>query len=75
MSSWTALDEFLTTDPMDVGCDRALEILHLYVDLLAAGEDVQGRYPGVTAHLAQCGPCNEDFQGLLAAVAADERPM
>jgi len=29
------------------------------------------RYPGVAAHLAACGPCCEDFRGLLAAVTAD----
>ena len=26
------------------------------------------RYPGITAHLAACGPCGEDFDGLLAAI-------
>jgi len=27
------------------------------------------RFPGVAVHLAACGPCQEDFAGLLAAVA------
>ena len=26
--------------------------------------------PGVAVHLAACGPCDEDFQGLLAAAGA-----
>jgi hypothetical protein len=26
------------------------------------------RYPGIAAHLRACGPCGEDFEGLLAAV-------
>jgi hypothetical protein len=26
------------------------------------------RYPGIAAHLAACGPCGEDFDGLLAAI-------
>jgi hypothetical protein len=38
-------------------------------DLVAGGEDAAGRYPGVAAHLLACGPCGEDFTGLLAAVA------
>lgn len=71
MSSWAALDRFLRTDPADVGCERAMEILHVYVDLVAADRDAARRYPGVAAHLAACGPCSEDFHGLLAAVTED----
>jgi len=36
----------------------------------AAGEDAAGRYPGVAAHLAACGPCDVDFAGLLLAVTS-----
>jgi hypothetical protein len=70
MSEWTALDRFLQTDPRDVGCEQAMEILHVYVEMVAAGGDAEARFPGVAAHLAACGPCNEDFRGLLAAVHA-----
>ena len=69
MTGSSALDRFLNTDPDDVGCDEALAILHVYVELVAAdGTAAQRRYPGVAAHLRACGPCNEDFEGLLAAV-------
>ena len=71
MNSWAALERFLGTDPADVGCEQAMEILHVYAELTAAGRDAAGRYPGVAAHLAACGPCGEDFSGLLAAVTAD----
>lgn len=63
-----ALERFLATDPADVGCDETLELLHAYVELVAAGEDPEQRYPGVAAHLRSCGPCLDDYQGLLAAV-------
>ncbi len=69
MNGWSALDRFLRTDPRDVGCDEAMEILHVYVEL--AAEDPQAareRYTGVAAHLDACGPCTEDFEGLLAVV-------
>jgi hypothetical protein len=33
-----------------------------------AGEDAAGRYPGAAAHLLACGPCSEDFTGLVQAV-------
>jgi hypothetical protein len=62
------LRQFLDTDPRDVACDRAMELLHVYVDLKAAGEDPEERYPGIAVHLRSCGPCSEDFEGLLAAV-------
>jgi hypothetical protein len=74
MTRWDALERFLATDPRDVGCDEAMEILHVYVDLIAAGADAAARYPGVAAHLAACGPCAEDFRGLLDAVQEGDVP-
>jgi hypothetical protein len=68
MKPQTALDRFLQTDPEDVGCDEAMEYLHVYVELIAVDAGVQERYPGIAAHLKACGPCSEDFTGLLAAI-------
>lgn len=36
MSGWSALDDFLRTDPRDMGCAQAMEMLHTYVNLVAA---------------------------------------
>jgi len=72
MSEFEALDRFLRTDPRDVGCEEAIAILHVYVDLAAAGQDAAVRYPGVAVHLAACGPCGDDFAGLLAAVGGEQ---
>jgi hypothetical protein len=84
MSGWAELEQFLRTDPRDVGCDEALRLLHVYVDLVLddGSEEAARRYPGVAEHLRACGPCGEDFEGLLVAVATegtdetdrDERP-
>ena len=71
MNGWPALDRFLRADPRDVGCAEAMEMLHVYVDLVAAGEPAEQRYPGIAAHLRACGPCDEDFEALLAAVRDD----
>jgi hypothetical protein len=70
MSGWAELEQFLTTDPRDVGCDEALRLLDVYVDLVVrdGSEDAARRHPGVAAHLLACGPCGEDFDGLLSAV-------
>jgi hypothetical protein len=68
MNGWPELDRFLRTDPRDVGCAQATEIMHVYVELVAAGEPAEERYPGIVTHLRACGPCEEDFDGLLAAL-------
>lgn len=75
MTGWRErLERFLATDAHDVGCDEARAVLHLYVELVASGVDPAGRFPGVAAHLAACGSCAEDADGLLAAVIAiDDR--
>jgi hypothetical protein len=68
MNGWSALDRFLRTDPRDVGCAEAMEMLHVYVDLAAPGAPAAPRDPGQAAPLRACGPCGEDFEALLAAV-------
>jgi hypothetical protein len=68
MTGRSKLDRFLRTDPRDVGCAQAMEVLHICAELAAAGDAVEERHPGVVAHLRACGPCGEDFEGLLAAL-------
>jgi len=64
---------FLETDPRDVGCERAWELVHVYAEMVGAGEDPEALFPGVTAHLGSCGPCEQDFQGLLTALRHEMR--
>jgi hypothetical protein len=73
MNGYSALNRFLRTDPGDVGCAQAMEMLHVYAELVAAGEPSGRRYPGIAAHLQACGPCGEDFEGLLAALRDENR--
>ena len=73
MNGYSELDHFLRTDPRDVGCTQAMKMLHVYAELVAAGEPSEQRYPGIAAHLHACGPCGEDYDGLLAALR-DETP-
>ncbi len=79
MGDTSSLEAFLRTDPRDVGCAQAIALLHVYVDLNDAerrGEAPPGttehRFPGVAAHLQACGPCGDDFDGLLAAAFSIE---
>lgn len=69
MNGRSALERFLQTDPRDVGCAEAMEMLHVYAELVATGAPAEERYPGVAAHLRACGPCGGDFDGLLAAIS------
>lgn len=72
MTDYPALERFLRTDPSDVGREQAVAVLHIYVDLVLdepSGTVAPLRYPGVTAHLLACGPCEDDFQGLLSAAS------
>jgi hypothetical protein len=65
------IERFLATDPRDVGCKEAMEILHVYAEVATSGRKSEELYPGVAAHLRSCGPCAEDLQGLLSALEAD----
>ena len=72
MNGWSELESFLRTDPRDVGCAQAMEMLHIYAERVAAGDPAERRYPGIAAHLRACGPCGEEFEGLLAAIRGEE---
>ncbi|MFI7609425.1 hypothetical protein ACIBTV_30530 [Micromonospora sp. NPDC049366] len=70
MNQMSALDRFLRTEPEDVGCGQAMEMLHVYAELAATDPEAAAmRYAGLAAHLRACGPCAEDLEGLLAALA------
>jgi hypothetical protein len=74
MTGWQErLERFLVTDPRDVGCDEAMAVMHIYAELLAAGADATKQYPGLASHLASCGACAEDTEGLLAAIREAEQ--
>ena len=71
MHGWSELDRFLRTDPRDVGCAEAMQMLHVHAELVAADAPAEQRYPGIAEHLRACGPCGEDFEGLLATLRDD----
>ena len=72
MNSWAELDRFLQTDPLDAGCGKAMELLHIYAEVaVAEPRRAEQRYPEVAAHLRACGPCAEDLEGLLVAIRPD----
>jgi hypothetical protein len=69
-----AWDRFLQTDPSDVGCTQAIALLHAYVELVVAGENPDVQHPGLAAHLRACGPCGDDYEGLLLTARGTSLP-
>jgi hypothetical protein len=70
VSSWGSLERFLVTDPLDAGCAKTFDLLDRYVERELAHRDAAAQFPGIAAHLSRCNPCVQDFEGLLAAIAA-----
>lgn len=68
-----ALDRFLATDDSDAGCEQTMELLDAYAEMVAAGQEPELRFPGLTAHLRSCLPCADDLDGLLATIRSADR--
>jgi hypothetical protein len=61
--------------PRDVGCEQALRILHIYMEVVfddTSGTEAGRRYTGVAAHMLSCRPSAEDYEGLLRAARAGQ---
>jgi hypothetical protein len=63
------LARLLGPEGPEVGCDECFELLDQYVDLELAGEDADGRLPGMRAHLEGCPACSEDHESLREIAA------
>lgn len=61
------LADLLAADPGDTGCDVAFQSIHRYAEAELDETGARRRFPGVAVHLACCGPCGVDYQGLIAA--------
>jgi hypothetical protein len=72
MSGWESFRGFLETDAADAGCGETFRLLAAYVDRELESADAELDYPGLAVHLRVCGPCAEDFSGLLAAAGTAE---
>ena len=64
-----ALERLLGPTGYQVSCEECCELLDQYVDLEVAGEDADGRLPGMRAHLEGCPACHEDHESLRDFVA------
>lgn len=68
------LDRLLGPTTSEVGCEECFERLDEYVELELAGADVEGKIPGLRAHLEGCPACREEYEGLRELAAGTPRP-
>ena len=68
------IDGLLGPRGPEVSCEECFERLDEYVELELAGEDADGRVPGMSAHLEGCPACREDHESLRELVLADRSP-
>jgi RNA polymerase sigma-70 factor (ECF subfamily) len=61
------LADLLAADAGDTGCDVAFQSIDRYAEAELGETGARRRFPGVEQHLACCGPCRIDYQGLTAA--------
>jgi hypothetical protein len=65
------IDELLGPSGPELSCEACFEQLDEYVELEVAGEDADGRIPGMREHLEGCPACREDHESLRELVEAD----
>ena len=58
----------------EVTCEECFELLDEFVDLELAGEDADGRLPGMREHLQGCPACREDHESLRTMVSGADGP-
>ena len=78
MNGWSALDRFLRTDPQDVGCEQAMEMLHVYAELVAAGEPAENATPASRRTCRRAGRAERISKGCWprsAAKRTDHYPL
>jgi hypothetical protein len=64
-----SLEQLLGPTGYELSCEQCFELLDQYVELELAGEDADGRIPGLRTHLDGCPACREDHESLRALVA------
>jgi len=65
------IERLLGPEGPEVSCEACFELLDEYVELELAGEDADGRLPGMREHLEGCPACREDHESLRALVRLD----
>ena len=68
----TTLPRLLGPEAPEIGCDECFDELDRYMEVELAGKDADAAVPGLHAHLRGCPACREEYESLLALVAAQQ---
>lgn len=53
------------TQDEELSCDEVFELLDVYAEMAARGEDVGELYPLVEHHLEMCPDCREEYEAVM----------
>jgi len=53
------------TQVEELSCDEAFELLDVYAEMAARGEDVANLFPLVKHHLEMCPDCQEEYEAVM----------
>ena len=56
----------------ELGCEECFELVDVYVEAELAGEDADGRVPGMRVHLEGCPACAEEHESLRELMSAQQ---
>lgn len=66
------LEYLAKTEEQEVTCDEVFQVLDIYTEAVARGEDPEQLLPLVKKHIELCRSCREEYETLLSILEADQ---
>jgi uncharacterized protein (UPF0335 family) len=66
------LNNVSRTQEDEIDCQEVYELIDLYAEAAAQGQDAGAMLPLVRHHLEMCAECLEEYQALLAMLSAGD---
>jgi hypothetical protein len=67
------LEQLAKTEEHEATCDEVFEVLDIYTEAAARGEDTEQLLPLVRKHIQFCQCCKEEYEVLLSILEADQK--
>jgi hypothetical protein len=64
------LQHIVSTRAEELDCDQVYDVVDVFVERIADGEDVVNLFPLVLHHLELCSDCREECEALLHAMSS-----
>jgi hypothetical protein len=66
------LTQLMKTQELELDCEEVFDVLDLYAEAAARGEDPKDILPKVKQHLELCPCCEEELEAMLRVLEAGE---